>query len=107
MGDDRAFLGEALDMLGLFLHVAERDEEREIGITMSGRFEHGVERALHVFPDAVAPGLDHHAAAHVAWLGHVARADDLLIPLGEIFFASRIDRGFWNVGLGHDAERDT
>ena len=107
MGDDGAFLGEAFDVLGFLLHVTERDEEREIGVAMPGRLEHGVERALHVFPDAVAPGFDDHAAAHVARLGEVAGADHLLIPLGEIFFAPRGDRGFGCVGLGHGLERDT
>ena len=56
---------------------------------MAGRLEHPVERALHVFPDAVAPRLDDHAAAHVGVLGEVGRADDLLIPFGKIFVATR------------------
>ncbi len=106
MGHDRAFLGEAFDVLRLFLHVAERNEEREIGVAMPGRLEHAVERPLHVFPDAVAPRFDHHAAAHLARLGQVARPDDLLIPFGKIFRASWADGGFWCVGLGHN-ERDT
>ena len=105
MGDDRAFLGETFDVLRFLLQVAERNEEREIGVLVPGRLEHGVERALHVFPDAVAPGLDHHAAAHVARLRHVGGADDLLIPFGKIFLAARADGGFWNVRLGHGEAR--
>ncbi len=105
MRDDRAFLGETFDMLRFLLHIAQRNEEREIGVLMPGRLEHGVERALHVFPDAVAPGLDHHAAAHVARLRHVGRADDLLIPFGKILRSTRADRGFWYVGFGHGEAR--
>jgi hypothetical protein len=105
MGNDRAFLGETFDVLSFLLHVAERNEERKISVLMPGRLEHGVERPLHVFPDAVAPGLDHHATTNVARLRHVARADDLLIPFRKIFRAARTDRGFWDVGLGHGEAR--
>ena len=56
--------------------------------------EHLIELTLHVFPQSVAPRLDDHAAAHVAVLGHVGGADDLLIPLGEILVAAGINGGF-------------
>ncbi len=61
--------------------------------------EHPVELALHVFPDAVAPRLDDHAAAHVAVFGEVGGLDDLLVPLGEILVAAGIDGGFGGLGL--------
>ena len=32
MRDHGAFLGKALDVLGLFFQIAQRDEEREIGV---------------------------------------------------------------------------
>src|SRR6476659_27968 len=105
MGDNRAFLGETFDMFRLLLHVTERNEEREISVLVPGRFEHAVEGVLHVFPDAIAPGLDHHAAADVARLGQVGRANHLLIPLGKILRATRTNRGFGLVGLGHGEAR--
>ncbi len=64
---------------------------------MTGLLEHLVELSLHQFPDAVAPGLDDHAAAHVGIFRHVGGGDDGLIPLGEIVGADRADgvgRGF-------------
>ena len=105
MRDHRAFLGEAFDVLRLLLQVAQRNEEREIGVLVSGGLEHGVERALHVFPHAVAPRLDHHAAAHLGILRQIGGAHDLLIPFGKIFVAARGDGGFWVVGLGHNEAR--
>src|SRR2546423_11954269 len=101
MGDDSAFLREALDVLGLLLHKAERNEERKIGVLVPGRLEHRVQCALHVFPDAVAPWFDHHAATHIRWLGQIAGANDLLIPFGEILFAPWCDGSSCWVGLGH------
>ena len=38
-------------------------------------------------------------------LRQVGGPNDLLIPLGEILRAARVDRGFWNVGLGHGEAR--
>ncbi len=74
--------------------------------SVPGRLEHRVELPLHVFPDAVAPGPDHHATAHVRGLGQLRRADDLLIPFGKVFFAPRRDRGFCGGGI-HCARRFT
>src|SRR5262245_23130495 len=105
MSHDRAFLGEALDVFGLFLHVTERDKEREISIPMTGRLEHRVERPLHVFPESVAPRLDDHAASDIARFRHVASADDLLIPLRKVLVAARGDRGFWLIGFSHNDAR--
>ena len=46
-----------------------------------------VELGLDALPDAPAPRLDDHAAAHGARLGHVAVAHDGLVPLGEVLLA--------------------
>ena len=89
--DDRAFLCEALDVSRFFFEITERNEERKIRVPVAGRLEHGIERALHGFPDAVAPGLDNHAAAHVGVFREIGGTDDLLIPLGEILRACRGD----------------
>ena len=72
--DDRAFLGEALDVLGLLLQEAQRNEQRKVGVLVARGLEHAVEHALHVLPDRPAPGLDDHAAAHGRVLGQVGRA---------------------------------
>ena len=61
----RAFLGEALHVRRFLLEITQRNEERKIRVPMSGRLEHGIELALHVFPNAVAPRTDHHAAADI------------------------------------------
>ena len=89
--DDGAFLREPLHMRRLFLEVAQRNEEREVGIAMAGRFEHSVQHRLHALPDRVAPWLHDHATAHLRVLGEVRRADDLLIPLWKILSPLRGD----------------
>ena len=55
MRDDGAFLGKALDVGRLFFQIAQRNEERKIGVLMARVLEHLVEHALHVFPDAHSP----------------------------------------------------
>src|SRR5262245_1250359 len=97
MGHDRAFFGEPFNVLGLLLHVTERNKEREISVAMTGRLEHAIKRPLHVFPDPVAPGLDHHATADLARFGEVTSPDDLLIPFGKILRAPRANGRFGSV----------
>ncbi len=100
VSNDGAFFGEAFDVGGFFFQIAERDEEREVGVLMSGVFEHLVERFLDVLPDGVAPGLDDHATAHGRDFGEVGGVHDLLVPLGVIFFAGGTDRVFGRLGHG-------
>ena len=54
MGDHGALGREALDMLRLPLQKGVRDEEREIGIDVSGPLERVIEMPLHGLPDRVA-----------------------------------------------------
>ena len=96
----RALLGEALDVLGLLLQEAHRDEQREVGVLVPGGLEHRVEPPLDVLPDGVAPRLDDHAAADVGVLGQVGGLHDLLVPLGVVFFAGRRDGGLGRHGRG-------
>jgi hypothetical protein len=93
VGDDRALLGEALDVLGLLLEERQRDEQREVRVDVAGVLEHAVEDPLHVLPQRVAPRLDHHAAAHRRVLGQVGGLDDLLVPLGVVVGAGGDDGG--------------
>ena len=74
MRDHGALRGEALGVLRLLLQIAQRDEQREVGVLVAGGLEHHVELALDVLPDAVAPRLDDHAAAHLGVLRHVGGA---------------------------------
>ena len=107
VGDDRAFLGEAFHVGRFLREIAERNEKREIGVPVPGRLEHRVELTLHIFPDAVAPGPNHHAAADVGGLRHLGGANDLLIPFGKIFIAPRRDGGFGGGSLiGHARKRE-
>ena len=94
MGDHRAFLGEPFDVCGLLLEIAERNKQRKIGIFVAGRLDHRIQLSLDIFPDAVSPWLDHHAASDFRVFREVSGADDLLIPLREIFGSGGSDRGF-------------
>jgi hypothetical protein len=94
VGDHRHLLGEALDVLGLLLEVAQRNEEREIGVDRTGLLDPLVQGALHQLPDAVAPGADDHCPADVIELRDLRVADDGLEPLREVLSASGGDPGF-------------
>ena len=91
--DDSAFLGKAFDVLGFFFEEAQRDEEREVGVDVSGRLEHGVQLALHVLPNPPAPRFDDHAAADIGIFREIGGLDDLLIPFGKVVGAGRSDSG--------------
>ena len=69
MSDDGAFFSETFNVLGLLLHVTDRNEEWEISVAMAGRAEHGVQLPLHVLPHAETPRTNDHATAHIAGLG--------------------------------------
>ncbi len=100
--DDRALLREPFDVLGFLLEERLRDEQREVGVLVARGLEHAVEHALDVFPDRVAPRLDHHAAAHRRRLCEIGGADHLLVPLGVVFAAGGGDGGFrgWALDTG-------
>ena len=87
-------------MLGLALEIGQRDEQREIDVVVALRLDAVVEQPLHPLPNAEAPGLDHHAAAHARFLGHVGGGDDLLVPGGKILGAAG---GQGVANLGHRA----
>ena len=92
MRDHRELGREALDVLGLLLQEALRDEQREVGVLVAGRLEAVVELALDLLPDGVAVRLDDHAALDdLGRLGQVALADDVLVPGREIG-AAKSDR---------------
>jgi hypothetical protein len=92
--DHRHLLGEALDVLGLLLEVAQRDEEREVGVDGARLLDRAIEGALHQLPDPVAPGPDHHRSADVVELRDLGVADHSLEPLREVLSPSGGDPGF-------------
>src|SRR5438309_730377 len=90
--DNGAFFGEAFDVFRFLREIAQRNEEWEIGVAMTSGTKHGIQLTLHVFPNPVTPGSNHHATAYVGGLGQLRRADRLLIPLGKVLTAPRRDR---------------
>ena len=81
MGDHGALGREALDMLRLPLQKGVRDEEREIGIDVSGPLERVVEVSLHGLPDRVARRPDDHAAPDRGVVRQLRGPDDIEVPL--------------------------
>src|SRR6476469_9786445 len=94
MRKDGALFRKPLGMFFLLLQERFRYKKRKIGVNVSGRLEHIVQSALHLFPDRITVRLDHHAAAHGAVLGKTGTLDDLVVPLGIVF------RTFWK-GFTH------
>ena len=76
----RAFRGEPLHVLGLPLHEALGNEEREVGVHMAGVLEHPVQGPLHLLPDGVSVGADDHASPHRGVLGQLGLGDDVAVP---------------------------
>ena len=56
---------------------------------MAGALELGVQLLLDQLPDAVAVGLDRHAAAHGRIVHEVGELHDVGIPLGKVLAARR------------------
>ncbi len=88
MRDDRHFLGEALDVLCLLGDEAHGNKQREVAVLVTRILDALIEFGLNPLPNAPAPGLDDHAAANGALLGHVAVANRLLIPFRKILLTS-------------------
>ena len=94
VGDDCHFLCETIDMVGFLLKEAQGNEQREIAVLDAGVFDRGVHHRLDALPDAIAPRLDHHAAAHPRFLGEVGFGNDILIPGREIGLPGYAERMF-------------
>jgi hypothetical protein len=105
--DDGAFLGETLDVGRFLFEITQRNKKGKVSVAMPRRLEHGVELPLHVFPDAIAPWTNDHAAANLGGFRQLRGADDLLIPLREIIFTPRGNGGFgWGRLIGHARKRE-
>src|ERR1700746_3021212 len=92
MGNDGTFFGEAFDVFSFLREVTQRNEQRKIGVAMTGGANQRVELTLHVFPNPVTPGTNDHATAHVRRLRQFGGANHLLVPLRKVLVASRRDR---------------
>ena len=78
---DREQLGrEALDVLGLALHVALRDEQREVGVLVPGVLDPRVQVGLQQLPHPVPVGPDHHAAPDRPPVDQVGAEDHVVVP---------------------------
>src|SRR3954468_2229360 len=53
---------EALDVLGLALEEAHRNQQREVGVPCAGGLDPCVDLGLHPLPDRVAGGPDDHGS---------------------------------------------
>ena len=55
VGDDGAFLGKPLDMLGFLLEETLGYEKGEVGVLVTGRLEHPIEHLLELLPEGATP----------------------------------------------------
>jgi len=70
-------------------HETLRDQQGKIGIHMAQFLELVVQGTLDIFPDGVAVGTDHHAAADRAVVGQFGRLDDVQIPAAVVLASFR------------------
>ncbi len=82
-----ALFGEAFNVVGLAGEEGFGYEEGEVGVVVTGFFEHVVEGTLHFLPDGVSVGFDDHATTHGGLLGEVSFHDEVVIPLGVVLAA--------------------
>ena len=108
VGDHCTLFGEAINVGGFLLNVADRNEEREVGVYVTGLLEHLIEVAVNILPEGVAPRLNHHATADWAVFGQVGMLDYLEVPLRIVFLAGRGDGGLGFGGglLGHKGTKE-
>ena len=74
-------------MFGLALEKAVWDKHGKAGIHVSRCLKAAVERALNIFPERPAIGLDDHRAARRAIIGQIGSQHQGIIPFVKIFAA--------------------
>ncbi|OQB54976.1 MAG: hypothetical protein BWX98_02177 [Candidatus Aminicenantes bacterium ADurb.Bin147] len=82
--DPGDFRSESFDVLGFLLEEALRDEQREIGVDVTGGFDPEIQGFLDVFPNGVAVGSDDHHPFHRGIIGQLGFLDDFGVPAGKI-----------------------
>ena len=80
----RDFGREAFDVLGFSDEQTLRNEEREVGVFVAGRFEPRVEMLLQILPQPEAVGPQHDAAAHRRIRNELGLQADGGVPSGEV-----------------------
>src|SRR5205823_15025323 len=88
-------VGKAFDVVSFVRVITQRNDERKMGVEVTGGANHRVQLTLHVFPDPIAPRTNDHAPAHLRRLGQFGGANHLLMPLRKIFVARRRDCSLW------------
>ena len=84
MRDDGELGAESLDMLGLALQIALRDQQREVGVGRAGRLDPPVHVRLQQFPDRVPIRSDDHGPPHRPVVGELGFGNHILEPSGKV-----------------------
>src|SRR5262249_16484491 len=63
------------------------DKQGKVRVSMSSLLEHSIQHPLHVFPDGVSVGTDHHAALDVRVVGQARLEDEVHVPFGKPLFS--------------------
>jgi len=87
MGDHGTFLSKSCYVRSFFTEERFWDKQWEIGIHMSGIFEHLVEHISDVFSDGVAIRFDDHASSHIRIFCEIGDFDDVVVSFAIIFSA--------------------
>ena len=82
--DYRQLGREALDVLGLLLEEAHRDEHGEVRVLVPRLLKSPVHLGLDALPDRVASRPHHHAALDRAVVRELRVEDDVDVPLGVV-----------------------
>ena len=84
LGDPGHFGGEAFHVVGFLQQQGFGNQHGHGHVFVARILEHLVQLLMDQFPDAVAVGLERHAAAHGGVVHQVGLGDHVGIPLGEI-----------------------
>jgi len=84
MGHHGGFGGKSLDVFRFLRQKTLGNEEREIRVLMPGVLEHPVEATLHLLPDGIPVGTDHHAPAHRTVIGEFGAQHEFVVPGVEV-----------------------
>ena len=84
MRDIGAFRSEAFNVFLFLLEKRFRDKEREVGVLMSGVFNHLVQWSLDIFPERVTVGTDNHASLDRRVIREFGLQNGIGIPLGTV-----------------------
>mmetsp|Transcript_31627 Transcript_31627/g.101078 ORF Transcript_31627/g.101078 Transcript_31627/m.101078 type:complete len:261 (+) Transcript_31627:1233-2015(+) len=84
VGDNGAFLGKPLHVLGLLGQEGHRDEEGEVGVLRPRLLDPPVQLVLELVPYRHAPRSNHHTSLDGTLVHHLSCLDHVLVPLGVV-----------------------